>query len=425
MLSLSIITQNNKEIREWLLAHLHNLGFESDTSKLFAAILMVLALALASFAMAVLVRQILKTLLQKSAKTKHNLFPEALLKNNFHNYVSWLAPYIIFVNSMDVVALLFSAGLLVVIEKALFVALVYFVLRIILAFINAAFDSLRNQPNYHDKPINSYRQVFKIFVVIVGVVVIFSAITGQSPYKFFAAMGAASAILLLMFKDVIMGFVASVQVTTNDMVRIGDWITMPKYGADGDVIEITLTTVKIQNFDKTISTIPTYALISDSFQNWRGVISSGGRRIKRALYIKQNSIRFIHDNEIERFRNIERIRDYIDAKKSEIDAHNNNIGADKSFLINGRNLTNIGLFRKYIELYLTNHPSINQDMILMVRQLAPTETGMPLEIYAFTNTTKWVKYEYIMADIIDHIIAAVGYFDLQIFERPSNSDNCK
>lgn len=423
MISLSVIAKNSIEMQNWLHDLFQNIGLKADTASFMVALVMIFALALVSFVVTIVMQSALKSILLKSSKSLHKSFPEALINNKFHYYSSWILPYIIISSNMQIFETMFAQSVVVVFEKTLFIALVYFIIHIVLAFVNAAFDSLRNQPNYHDKPINSYRQVFKIFIVILGVVVVFSTITGQSPYKFFAAMGAASAILLLMFKDVIMGFVASVQVTTNDMVRIGDWITMPKYGADGDVIEITLTTVKIQNFDKTISTIPTYALISDSFQNWRGVISSGGRRIKRALFIKQNSIRFIHDDEIERFSKIERLNEYIQTKKAEIDAHNLSIGANKEFLLNGRNLTNVGLFRKYIEIYLTNHPSINQDMILMVRQLAPTETGMPLEIYAFTNTTKWVKYEYIMADIIDHIIAAVAYFDLQIYERSSNSDN--
>lgn len=239
---------------------------------------------------------------------------------------------------------------------------------------------------------------------------------------FFAAMGAASAILLLMFKDTIMGFVASIQVTTNDMVRIGDWITMPKYGADGDVEEINLTTVKVRNFDKTITTIPTYTLISDSFQNWRGMQESGGRRIKRSIIIKQASIRFVDESELPNFRKIQGIRDYIEERGDVIRKHNEKIGADRSLALNGRNFTNFGLYRRYAEWYVQNHPDIHKGMTLMVRQLAPTENGLPLELYVFTTTTNWAQYEYIMADIFDHLIAAVPYFGLQVFERTSGAD---
>ena len=206
------------------------------------------------------------------------------------------------------------------------------------------------------------------------------------------------------------------------MVRIVDWITMPKYGADGDIIEVNLTTVKVQNFDKTITTIPTYAMISDSLQNWRGMKSAGGSRIKPALILKQNSIRYIADDELERFRKIQGIRDYIDQRQQEIHEHNEKIGADRSLAINGRNLTNGGLFRQYIEWYLHHHPDTHKGFTMMVRQLAPTDTGLPLEIYVFTNTTQWIEYENIMSDIFDHLIAAVKYFDLEIFERETGVD---
>src|SRR5690606_38967685 len=222
--------------------------------------------------------------------------------------------------------------------------------------------------------------------------------------------------------DTIMGFVASIQVTTNDMVRIGDWIEMPKYGADGDVLEINLTTVKVQNWDKTITTIPTYTLISDSFQNWRGMQDSGGRRIKRAIVLKQGSIRFISDEELPRFKKIQGIHAYITQRQEEISKHNQSIGADRSVPVNGRNLTNAGLFRIYIDWYLRNHPGTHKSMLMMVRQLAPTEHGLPLELYVFTNTIRWVEYEPIQADIFDHLIAAAKYFDLEIFELPTGND---
>lgn len=225
-----------------------------------------------------------------------------------------------------------------------------------------------------------------------------------------------------MFKDTIMGFVASIQVTTNDIVRIGDWITMPKYGADGDILEINLTTVKVQNFDKTITTIPTYSLISDSFQNWRGMRQSGGRRIKRAINIKQSSIRFLKEEELPQFEQIQLLTSYIQHRQRDIEKHNQRVNADKSLLINGRNLTNAGLFRKYIDSYISNHSGTNKRMNIMVRQLAPTQHGLPIEIYMFANTIIWAEYEHIMADIFDHIIAAAPYFGLQIYEMEGSGD---
>ncbi|MFC2110734.1 mechanosensitive ion channel family protein, partial [Bacteroidota bacterium] len=233
-------------------------------------------------------------------------------------------------------------------------------------------------------------------------------------------IGAASAVIILVFKDTILGFVASIQVSINDMVRIGDWITFEKYGADGDVIEINLSTVKVQNFDKTITTIPTYALISDSFKNWRGMEDSGGRRIKRSLNIKLESIGYLTKEEVNSLKKINMISSYLETRQADIDAYNIKNNFDKELLLNGRNLTNIGVFRKYIETYIENHSAIHKEMTIMVRQLAPTTQGIPLEIYAFSSDKRWKNYEYIMADIFDHIIAAVPYFKLEIFELPTN-----
>ncbi len=368
-----------------------------------------------------IIRHILHFIFSQLGKITKITFFDHLAEERFPHYLALIAPYGIIKYSIPVVFSGFR-NWISPLSKLTDVFLVLIVIWGIMSLIRAGFDVLKEKPAFRDKPIQSYQQVILIILSIFGIVVVFSILTGKSPVTFFAAMGAASAILLLMFKDVIMGFVASVQVTTNDMVRIGDWITMPKYGADGDVAEITLTTVKVQNFDKTITTIPTYALISDSFQNWRGMQDSGGRRIKRSIVIKQNSIRYIREDELTDFKRIQGIAAYIDNRQKEIDLHNKKIGADKSIPVNGRNLTNAGLFRKYIEWYLINHPGIRKDMSLMVRQMAPTENGLPLEVYVFTNTTQWVEYEYIMADIFDHLIASVRYFDLQIFEREAGND---
>jgi miniconductance mechanosensitive channel len=231
-----------------------------------------------------------------------------------------------------------------------------------------------------------------------------------------ATLGAVSAVIILVFRDTILGFVASVQVSLNDMVRIGDWITFDKFGADGDVIEINLATVKVRNFDNTTTTIPTYSMISDSFRNWRGMLDSDGRRIKRHLLIKAKSIRFMKESEIENLKRIQLIATYINHRQEEIEKYNTKNNIDKSIPINGRNLTNFGLFRKYITNYLQNYPGINKDMILLCRQLQPTQNGIPLEIYAFSNDKKFENYEYIMADIFDHIFSSIKYFDLEIFE---------
>ncbi len=225
---------------------------------------------------------------------------------------------------------------------------------------------------------------------------------------------------MLIFKDTILGFVASMQVSANDMVRIGDWITMPRYGADGDVIQISLTTVKIRNFDKTITTIPPYSLVSDSFQNWRGMVDAGGRRVKRSVYVKQSSIRFTSNDELKELEKIQFVSDYIHTRSREIDEYNQTSGADKSLPLNGRNLTNMGLYRQYIKNYLSNHPDVHKDMLLLVRQQQPTSKGLPLELYFFTATTDWLRYEDISSDIFDHVTAAAKYFDLELYEDISN-----
>ena len=266
--------------------------------------------------------------------------------------------------------------------------------------------------------------VIVVIVVIVlwvfGVTAIILMLFNLKIQTLFATFGAISAIVLLIFRDTILGFIASIQVSVNDMVRIGDWITMDKFGADGDVIEINLATVKVRNFDNTTSTIPTYSLISDSFKNWRGMFNSDGRRIKRHVLIKSSSVRFLLEEELDDLKKIQLISNYIDERQTEIATFNSLRAVDKSLLVNGRNLTNFGLFRKYINEYLQNYPGLNKNMVLMCRQLQSNEFGIPLEIYAFSEDKTWVNYEYIMADIFDHLIASVVYFDLEIYELPTS-----
>ncbi len=396
-------------------------GMEKDTATYLNLVCLLVILTLIVYGTQYVVRHILKYVLGKISKVAQMPFLEYLVRNKFPHYLALTVPFFIIRTSIPIIFEDFPKWVNPLIKFA-DIFLVFLVIWGITSIVKSGFDVLKETPSYKDKPMKSYLQVIQFILSLFGFVVIFSIVTGKSPVAFFAAMGAASAILLLMFKDSIMGFVASVQVSTNDMVRLNDWITMPKYGADGDVIEINLTTVKVQNFDKTITTIPTYALISDSFQNWRGMVASGGRRIKRSIIVKQNSIRYVADNELERFKKIQGISTYIDERQAEIEQHNKKIGADRTIPVNGRNLTNSGLFRKYTEWYLQNHPGTAKDMTLMVRQLAPTESGLPFELYVFTNTTNWVQYEYIMADIFDHLIAAVQYFDLEIFERETGRD---
>lgn len=272
------------------------------------------------------------------------------------------------------------------------------------------------------RPIKGFMQVIKIVMTVVGTVLILAVIMDKSPWVLLSGIGVFSAVLLLIFQNSILGFVAGVQLTGNDMVRVGDWIEMPKYNADGYVIDITLHTVKVQNWDKTITMIPTHALISDSFKNWRGMSESGGRRIKRSIYIDMTSIKFCTEDMLKRFESINYLTDYIRRKRQEIDEYNKAHGIDPDILVNGRRMTNIGTFRAYVQEYLKNHPKLRKDMMLLVRQLDPGPNGLPLEIYAFTSDTAWVNYEGIQSDIFDHILAVVPQFDLRIFQHPSGED---
>ncbi|MBB6731288.1 mechanosensitive ion channel family protein [Cohnella zeiphila] len=272
------------------------------------------------------------------------------------------------------------------------------------------------------RPIRGYIQVVKIFVFVIGGILVISNLIGESPLILLSGIGALSAVVMLIFKDSLLGLVAGVQLTSNDMVRVGDWIEMPKYGADGDIVDISLNTVKVQNFDKTITTIPTYALISDSFKNWRGMQKSGGRRIKRAVCLDMSSIVFCTPDMIGKFKQIHFLSGYLSEKEKEIERYNEENGIDRSSKANGRAMTNVGVFRAYIERYLEHHPKIHKGMTRIVRQLSPTENGLPLEIYAFTNDTAWNVYEGVQSDIFDHIFAVAPEFGLRVFQNPSGHD---
>jgi miniconductance mechanosensitive channel len=271
-------------------------------------------------------------------------------------------------------------------------------------------------------PIKSFIQILKVVIYFVAIIFIISAILNKTPLYFFSGLGALTAVLLLIFKDAILGFVAGIQLAANKMVSHGDWIEMPKYGADGDVLEVALTTVKVQNWDKTVTTIPTYALISESFKNWRGMQLSGGRRIKRSVYIDINTIKFCTEEMIERFSKIRYIAEYMEKKKKELAEYNAAHQLDDSVPTNKRQLTNVGTFRAYVVSYLRNHPMINQEMTFLVRQLALAEHGLPIEIYVFCKDKVWAHYEAIQSDIFDHILSIVPEFDLKVFQNPAGSD---
>jgi len=364
-------------------------------------------------------KKIIINFLEKLSKRSKTDFDNFLIANNIQIYLARLVPvfYIYWIIPF------WLENFQTVLVYALLVLKIYFIfllVSIIRNFLNATKDFFRTFDSLKGKPIESFVQVAMLLVWFTAIVLIFSIITGTQVSTFLTAMGALSAVIMLIFKDTILGFVASIQLSSNDLIRIGDWVTMKKFGADGDVIEINLNSVKIQNFDKTITTIPTYKLISDSFTNWRGMSDSDGRRIKRALLIKGSSIRFIQKEEISNLKNIKLLSKYIAETETEIENHNFKLEVPLDDAINGRNLTNIGLFRKYIEEYLIANKLINTEMTVMCRQLSPTSQGVPLEIYAFISDKEWKSYENIVADIFDHLLASLKTFDLELFELPSN-----
>jgi len=407
-------------IEHLLYDYLLTTGMAVVSAKYLNMIVLAIVLLILSLLIDFVIRKIIVQLFaQFAAKTETN-FDNLLVQNKAPRNIAHIIPLIIVLESVPVVFVDFNYFENIV-KKGLQVFTIILVLWVVRSLLNTIKDYFKTLPRLNDKPIDSYIQVFMIFAWVVGVLSAFAIITGIEFIKFITTIGAASAVIILIFKDIILGFVASIQVSINDMVRIGDWITFEKYGADGDVVEINLSTVKVQNFDKTITTIPTYALISDSFKNWRGMENSDGRRIKRALSIKLDSIHYLTKNELDTLKKIQLITSYLETRQSDIEAYNINNNINKELLLNGRNLTNIGVFRKYIETYVETHSGINKEMVIMVRQLATEGKGIPIEIYAFSSDKRWKNYEYIMADIFDHIIAAVPYFNLEAFELPSNS----
>ena len=356
----------------------------------------------------------------KSAKTKSD-WQNALFEFRvFRAFALIFGAYIIY-NAVPFVFIDFKVWLF----YALIIAKIYIVLAVMFAvnaFLNAVVSIMESSRKYADKPIRSYKQVAKIVFYIVGFVLILSIILNQSPLYIFGGFGAVTAVFILVFRDPILGFVASVQMSAIDLVRVGDWITVEKYGADGEVTEINLTTIKVRNWDKTVTIVPSYAIVSESFKNWRAMEESEGRRIKRHINIKISSIKFCDEELIDRLKNIDFLRDYLEETQVQIETFNAENKVNPNSLVNGRHMTNIGTFRVYAEKYLESNPYINTNLTFMVRQLQATENGLPIEIYVFSKEKGLKKFEEVAADIFDHLLAAVPYFDLEIFQSPSGSD---
>ena len=356
--------------------------------------------------------------IKKFIKNSKNDWDDILLEKEVFNSLSTIVP-LIFIHYLSIPILSNFSSLIPFVHIAVKVLLVMVIASVLVKTLKALEVVSTRIPSFKDKPIMSYVQLANIMIYVVAAILVFATILDKDPLALLGALGALTAVLMLIFKDTILGLVASIQISSHDMVRVGDWVSMPQYGTDGDVLEITLNTVKIQNWDKTISTIPTYAFISGSFKNWRGMTDSRGRRIKRSLNIDMTSIKFCTDEEIVAYKNVEMLKDYIESIQSEIATHNETNSHDKSSLLNGRNLTNIGLFREYAQQYLMSNENLRSDLTLMVRQLEPTENGLPIEVYCFSSNINWLDYEGIQADIFDHLLSSVSNFGLEVFQNPT------
>lgn len=411
-------------MKQFLLDFYQRLGINKAMAEDLEAITFAMIIFVLALGIWLVTRRVFRLIFSNISKRTKSKFDDYLIQNKIPETLSYFPSLFILISFLPPSLQSFpifeklSDSLLSILGAIMTIFLVQ-------RLLNSIKDFLKTLKNFKDKPIDSYIQVIMIFVWFIGLMVIFSILSGKDISSFLATLGALSAVILLIFKDTLLGFVASIQVTINDTVRIGDWISMQSYNADGDVIEINLSTVKVQNFDNTITSIPTYKLVSDSFVNWRGMSESAGRRIKRAILIRVSSISFVADEQLQKLEKIERIASHISQRKKEIEIENQAKGADKSLMLNGRNLTNIGLFRHYALAYLQDHTEINKDLTLMVRQLAPTSEGVPIEVYVFSKDKVWVNYERIMSDIFDHLLAAIPYFELECFEYNSNPDFSK
>ena len=364
----------------------------------------------------VITRYILSNIVSRFFKKTSTKIDDILIDKGFLARLAYIVPLLV-IHSM----VIFRFG-----EIDLFSRFIYVFFTIIaLSAINSvlsAVNEIHSRSKYSDKlNIKSYIQILKLIVSLFGIIIIISFISAKSPIYLLSGLGALTAVLMLIFKDTILSFVSSIQITSSDLFKVGDWVEAPQFGADGDVIDIALHTIRIQNWDKTITTIPTHKLIDSSFKNWRGMSESGGRRIKRSINIDLNSIKFCNNEMIEKYKKIDIISDYINEKITDIKKHNNSKEISNSDL-NGRALTNVGTYRAYIQSYLKNNANIHQDMTFLVRQLSPGENGLPLEIYVFSKNINWIEYEAIQSDIFDHLIASVQEFDLILFQNPTGKD---
>lgn len=392
-----------------------NVSIIGPLNAIFGLILISTIAAIAYF----VARKIILKLVHKVVDKTKTKWDDILLENNVFNKLTHVVPGLILYYSIGTVL---SGTLLVLSRGVINVYLILMILLAIDAFVNSLHHIYSTLELSKSRPIKGYVQVIKIVLYFVATILILATILNKEATNLFTGLGAIAAILILVFKDTLLGFVASIQLSANKMVEVGDWISMPNHNADGDVLEVSLNTVKVQNWDKTIATIPTYALVSESFNNWRGMSESGGRRIKRHVLLDMKSVKFCSDELMSNFKNIHLLKEYIEEKEKENNTYNELHNINNSSIVDKKALTNIGTFRKYLEKYLKANPNIHSDMTFLVRQLQHTEKGIPIEIYAFSNDQAWANYESVQADIFDHILAIIPEFELNVYQSPSGDD---
>ena len=396
-------------------------ALSSSTATTCARLVLIVLTLLLAWLLYIITSNIAKKAVVNFVKKTTVKWDEILAEKGFFRRLCYFVPAAIIHTMLPVIFA--GAETSIVALRAIVHVYVYVVgVSVVYSVLNWIVAIYHNADRQGKMPIGGFVQALKLVVFFIAAIVILSTILGKNPVGLLSGLGALTAVLMLVFKDSILGFVAGIQMNANDMVRIGDWVEMPKYGADGDVIDITLTTVKVQNWDRTITTIPAYSMIADSFKNWRGMSQSGGRRIMRNIYIDMTSIKFCDGAMLDKFRKVRYISEYIDKKQQEICKYNDESDVDNSCAINGRRMTNVGTLRAYISAYLQNHPQINQDMTFLIRQLEPTSQGLPLQIYVFCKDKVWANYEGIQSDIFDHILSIVPEFDLRIYQNPSGYD---
>ena len=395
-------------------------GFsQSWADDLTSGIILVVILAIAFLGDAICRHIILTAVARLVKKTKATL-DDIVFDRKVLTHVSHLvAPIVLYILLPLAIS---NLGLLSFIQRICMIYIIAVFLKFISSLLTALFHVYSEKEQFRDRPLKGLLQTVQVILFFIGGIIIVSILIDKSPMVLLTGLGASAAVLMLVFKDSIMGFVSGIQLSANNMLRVGDWIQMPKYGADGTVIEVTLNTVKVRNWDNTITTIPPYALVSDSFQNWRGMQESGGRRIKRSIRIDMNSVKFCTPEMLAKYKKIQLLKDYIEETEKVIEDYNKEHGIDNSILVNGRRQTNLGVFRAYLTNYLKSLPTVNQDLTCMVRQLQPTEQGLPLELYFFSAIKAWVPYEGVQADVFDHVLAIIPEFDLHVFQNPTGED---